>query len=83
MSQGWPGELTLSMPQIRMGFCHPTGSASGSTSKGRCWCGATGLDSYLHRSSAGPPVLVAETTANRRADVPSGLDPLPGTQRVG
>lgn len=25
LPQGWPGELTLSMPQIRTGFCHPTG----------------------------------------------------------
>jgi len=40
------------------------------------------LDPYLRRSSAGPLVLVTETTENRWADVPSGLDPLPITHRV-
>ena len=48
----------------------------------RVTCGATVLDPYLRRSSAGPLVLVAEATENRWADVPSGLDPLPITHRV-
>ena len=27
MPQGWPGQLTVSTLQIRMGFCHPAGKS--------------------------------------------------------
>jgi hypothetical protein len=46
-------------------------------------CGGQESHPNLRTSRGHPLVLVVKTTENRWADVPSGLDPLPITHRVG
>jgi len=79
MSQGWPGEPTLSMPQIRMGFCHPTARLASrrlfpsearwsrcAFASGERW--ALGQGDPIE-NSVKPPAATAVTAAPRQPDL--------------